>query len=69
MGLDYKVYFELVPAVWMLKDTRHRDARPRFHAMKDFYVDAAAGDLPEFTWLEPRYYNTPNFAADDQHPE
>jgi phospholipase C len=69
MGLDYKVYFELVPAVMMLKDLRHRDARPRFHAMRQFYDDAAAGDLPEFTWLEPRYYNTPNFPADDQHPD
>jgi phospholipase C len=69
MGLDYRVYFELVPAVMILKDVRHRDARPRFHAMKQFYVDVAAGDLPELTWLEPRYYNTPNFGADDQHPD
>lgn len=69
MGLDYRVYFELVPAVMMLKDVRHRDARPRFHAMKQFYADVQAGDMPEFAWLEPRYYNTPNFGADDQHPD
>jgi phospholipase C len=42
MGLDYRIYFELVPSVVMFKDLRHKDARPRFHGLKKFYT----GELP-----------------------
>jgi phospholipase C len=37
MGLDYRIYFELVPALLMFKDLRHKDARPRFHGLKNIY--------------------------------
>jgi phospholipase C len=45
MGLDYRVYFELVPSVVMFKDLRHKDARPRFHGLKKFYEGKKPSNL------------------------
>jgi phospholipase C len=69
MGLDWRVYFQLIPSVMMFKDMRHKDARGRYHGMEKFFEDVAAGDMPEYTWLEPSYYPTPNRAPTDQHPD
>jgi phospholipase C len=69
MGLDYRVYFQLVPAVLMFKDMRHKDARSRYRGFSKFIEDAAAGDLPEFTWIEPSYYTVGSILATDQHPD
>jgi phospholipase C len=69
MGLDYRVYWSDLPAVMMFKDVRHRDARPKFKLLDKFFDDVAAGDLPDFTWIEPAYYNTPFWVATDQHPD
>ncbi|RYH20067.1 hypothetical protein EON65_24690 [archaeon] len=69
MGLDYKVYFQSVPAVLMFKDMRHYQARQRYSALPKFYTDVQAGDLPEFTWIEPNYFVTEKFPASDQHPD
>lgn len=69
MGLDYKVYFSDVPSVLMFKDMRHKEARGKFNLIKQFNIDVAAGNIPEFVWLEPGYFNTANQAASDQHPD
>jgi phospholipase C len=70
MGLDYRIYFEQVPALLMFKDLRHKDARPRYGGLKRFYADVAEGNLPELTWIEPAYYNVENWKfASDQHPD
>jgi phospholipase C len=69
MGLDWRVYYELIPAVLMFKDMRHKDARPRFKAMQHFFEDVANGNIPQYTFLEPNYYPLPERAADDQHPD
>lgn len=36
------------------------------HSMKDFYKDASNGDLPAYTWLEPKYYDLFGDAAQDE---
>lgn len=69
MGLDFRVYFEEVPTALFFKDMRHKDARTKMHRMDKFYEDAANGDLPEYTFLEPAYFDTPLKAATDQHPD
>jgi len=69
MGLDYRVYFELVPTMLMFKDMRHKDARPRYHHLDQLYEDLKTGDLPELSFVEPSYYTTPKTPADDQHPD
>lgn len=69
MGLDYRVYFQSVPAVAMFKDMRRFEERHRYRALRTFYEDAASGDLPPFTWLEPNYFVTEKHPATDQHPD
>ena len=69
MGLDWRVYFEMIPAVLMFKDMRHHDVRGRYKGLQSFYTDVSAGDLPEYTWLEPVYHVTPQRAPDDMHPD
>lgn len=70
MGLDYSIYMEQVPTAIMFKDVRHKEARKRYHFMDKFYEDAAAGTLPDYSWLEPSYFDVPETGryAADQHP-
>ncbi|GMH71192.1 hypothetical protein TrRE_jg11119 [Triparma retinervis] len=67
MGLDYRVYFQQFPSVLQHKGLR-RHLR-KFRQLRKFYEDAAKGDLPEFTWLEPGYFDGLGFSATDQHPD
>jgi phospholipase C len=60
MGLDYRVYFELIPSVLEFKDMRRKEARASYRVLKTLFSDLAAGDLPQYSWVEPRYYDTPN---------
>lgn len=71
MGLDYNIYMEQVPAALMFKDVRHKDARKRYHFLNKFYEHAANGNLPEYSWIEPAYFDMPatNKLASDQHPD
>lgn len=69
MGLDWRVYFEFAPLVLEFKDMRRPPARKSYRVMSTFFEDAAAGDLPAYTWLEPRWMDTPAGPANDQHPD
>ena len=53
MGLDYKVYYQDVPAVLQFKDMRHKEARERYAKYEALFTDLESGDIPEFTWIEP----------------
>ena len=44
------------------------DARPRYRTTEKFFEDAAVSTLPQYSWLEPIYYATPQL-ADDMHPD
>lgn len=59
MGLDYRVYFELIPCLAAFKDMRRKTARASYRALRDLFTDLRAGDLPAFSFIEPRYYDTP----------
>ncbi len=69
MGRDWRIYFEQVPAAVMFKDLRHKEARQRYHVLHQLYADLAAGDLPEYSWIEPAYFDTAIAPARDQHPD
>lgn len=68
MGLDYRVYYDDSPSILCFKDIRYARPFHRIHQMHSFYKDAASGDLPEFTWLEPSYFDMEHHPATDQHP-
>ena len=70
MGLDYRIYMEQVPSAVMFKDVRHKDARHRYRFLDALYEDLSSGDMPEYSWVEPSYFDVPelNKYASDQHP-
>ena len=65
---SWRVYFEDVATPWLLNNARSEFALEQCRGMDAFAVDAAAGDLPAFTWLDPSYFDIPGANATDQHP-
>jgi phospholipase C len=59
MGLDYRVYFEFVPCLLAFKDMRRKTARQSYRVLPTLFSDLEKGDLPPFSFVEPRYYDTP----------
>jgi len=69
VGRDWRIYFHDIPqslALSRLRKLKYRKNFRRFSA--SFAKDAAAGDLPAYTFIEPRYFNFFSSTANDQHP-
>lgn len=70
MGLDFRVYFGIAPAVLMFKDMRVKEVRRKYRPIGRLYKDLAAGRLPQYSWVEPNYFDEgEGRPADDQHPD
>ncbi len=67
-GLEWGVYFHDIPQSLTLERLQTPARRSRFKLFPEFARDAAGGRLPHYTFLEPRYFNTPLGKANDQHP-
>jgi len=57
----------------MFKDVRHKDARHRYRFLdgpNGLYANLESGDMPEYSWIEPSYFDVPEMDkhASDQHP-
>lgn len=66
-GLSWRVYYDrldILPLTWLLCGSLRPYLLSHFAGMEDFRRDAAAGTLPNFALLEPRFLLDPN----DQHP-
>jgi phospholipase C len=66
-GYRWASYFGELPTPLAYKDTRRFDGN--FHHFSTFADDARAGRLPELTLIDPRYFSTPQFPANDDHPD
>ncbi|GMH74952.1 hypothetical protein TL16_g06606, partial [Triparma laevis f. inornata] len=69
MGLDYKVYFQQIPMVLQHADMRGLNRRHKYRPYRSLLKDLETGDLPEFSFIEPAYYDYDKFPATDQHPD
>lgn len=69
MGLDYRVYFQQFPSVLQHQDMRRPHLLSKYRQLHKFHKDVRKGDLPQFTWLEPGYFDGHGFSATDQHPD
>ena len=69
MGLDYRLYMKQVPANLMFKDMRRKEARHRYRLFPTLLEDLKAGTVPDFSFIEPGYFDTPFESASDQHPD
>ena len=68
-SVSWRVYFEEAPTALLFQDTRNAAAMGNFKWMSDFVSDVAAGDLPQFTYLDPSYFTIAGLInATDQHP-
>jgi phospholipase C len=65
-NVSYRIYFGDVPTPIVLDDVRFDPLYMR--PMDEFASDAAAGALPAFTWLDPRYFTIGAWSEQDQHP-
>ena len=67
-GADWRVYFTDVPSALLMRDARNVSDVSRYRGIADFAKDAAAGDLPFFTFVEPGFLALPGQPETDQHP-
>lgn len=65
-GKSFKVYWSDFPTCTIL--SRIREYPLHFHTFDDFLDNAASGDLPAFSWVEPRWFNFLEWYENDQHP-
>ena len=66
-SLSFGVYFEDFPVVLELRDVR--EYLDRFHEMGDFFKHARRGELPRYSFLEPRWEDEKIWTASTQHPD
>ena len=66
-GHSWNVFFHDMPQAIALTHLQKRPFRNRFARIKAFYDAAAAGALPEYTFIEPKYFPFLKWRANDQH--
>jgi phospholipase C len=65
---QWRVYFSDVPSALLMSDSRMGLLTGNYRFLSEFEKDVMAGDLPEFTWVEPGFMDIPGIPATDQHP-
>ena len=65
-GLTWRVYFNDIPQCLALDHLWGR--LDHFKAFEDFHEDIGRGDLANYTFIEPRYFDFLEWKASDQHP-
>jgi phospholipase C len=66
-GASWKVYFQLFATSWQMAYSRAKLSN--YHLFDQFKADAAAGNLPNYSFIDPRYYDFFGVGATDQHPD
>jgi phospholipase C len=68
-GLTWKNYFNDTPWELILEKVAH--SPHNLHPLDQFYQDAESGDLPAFSWINPRsgMNVTTGVGSNDQHPD
>lgn len=65
--VEWRTYFQSAPTTLFFQYTRkHFD---RFKTWDQFIVDAKDGNLPAYTYLEPRYFELMDQPGNDMHPD
>lgn len=61
-------YFGEVPSTLFFDWMRHPQNLDKFHDFVEFEVAAANGTLPDYSFIDPRYFDIGPDKAQDQHP-
>jgi phospholipase C len=68
-GLDWGIYFHDIPQSLALASMRKPAWRQHYKPFTPFFAaDCRTGNLPAYTFVEPRYFDFLGFKANDQHP-
>lgn len=70
-GHSWNIYFEEIPTMLQFKDTRHPSyLEHNYFGLKAFADHCQAGTLPDYSFVEPIYFDVPGIfsPATDQHP-
>lgn len=67
-NVTWRVYAEEVSTALLFKDMRTLAALEKQKLLSEFQADCAAGDLPQFTFVDPAYFDFGSVRASDQHP-
>ena len=65
---SWKIYFHDIPQSLALKGLRADTFKDRFQLFHEFLADAREGSLPDYSFIEPRYFDFGFKRANDQHP-
>ncbi len=60
---SWRVYFSDVPSALLMADARAGLLAGNFKSITSFAADAAAGNLPEFVFIEPAFIDIPGAPA------
>jgi phospholipase C len=66
-GLDWRIYFHDVPQSLALNQLRST-FQDHYRKFGRFAEDVKQGNLPAYTFIEPRYFNFLRRKSNDQHP-
>lgn len=67
-GYSFGVYHQSLPSVLFLNSLRQVKYANKFHTWSKFRRDAKAGKLPNYSFLEPKYFDLKTNPANDDHP-
>ncbi|KAK1376101.1 non-specific phospholipase C6 [Heracleum sosnowskyi] len=68
-GVDFGIYYQNIPTTLFYKNLRRLKYISKFHQFDlKFKKDARNGKLPNFTVIEPRYFDIVGLPANDDHP-
>ena len=65
---SWKIYFHDIPQALALKRLQEDVFRDRFELFQSFLTEARTGNLPSYSFIEPRYFDFAFKPANDQHP-
>jgi phospholipase C len=67
-GFDWAIYFHDFPQSLTLQALQDSAFRGNFRFVPDFFRDLKGPKLPNYVFLEPRYFDLLQWKANDQHP-
>jgi phospholipase C len=68
VGLKWAIYFHDFPQSLALANLTDSALAGNFRFFPEFFQDLKNGTLPNYSFLEPRYFNFLSWKANDQHP-
>lgn len=68
VGKSWRIYYADWSPLCDLSSLRTPAARANFVPLDQFASDCATGNLADYSFIEPRMFNTPSEPASDQHP-